>query len=86
MTTLTDEQVVEQRNDLEMLKRPHLWPGAGRTINLKQRDPEAWALCQRVQDGSYRVWRYKGFTYDLEETPLMFADAEAVVDAGWEVD
>lgn len=26
MTELSDQQVLDQRDDLEMLRRPHLWP------------------------------------------------------------
>jgi hypothetical protein len=27
---MTDDEVLETRNDLEMMRRPHLWPSPGR--------------------------------------------------------
>lgn len=87
MSNVTDEQVLADRLDLEMLERPHLWPGRGGkpTINLK-RDPEGYGLCMQAQDGSYRLWEYIGASFELKEPPTMFATAQAIVDAGWRVD
>ena len=34
---LSDEEVLKTHNDLEMMRRPHLWPAA--VLHLKLRDP-----------------------------------------------
>ena len=57
MIKLTDEEVVKTRNDLEMMRRPHLWPG-GRVLHLKLWDAgartyRAFALLSRLRSGEF---------------------------------
>lgn len=84
---LTDEQVVANHDDVEMLKRKHLWPGSSINLKGKGKHADRFAVC--VPDGpGLLVVRYKGLSYDLEPSRegLTYPDAEAVVDDGWKVD
>ena len=55
---LTDEEVVKTRNDLEMMRRPHLWPGGANVLHLKLWDAatrtyRAFALLSHTKGGQY---------------------------------
>lgn len=93
--TLTDEEVRVQRDSLEMMRRPHLWPHH-RFLPLKKRHqdhtfPDLIVLCALgvISGGTMR--------YAVREGPLGLGGDKiaaqggdfllrTLVDAGWEVD
>jgi hypothetical protein len=86
----TDNEVIQARDDLEMLKRPHLWPSrvpsAPRLplINLQDKALDNFAHCW-VRDGKYVVAVFEGNSYKYDHVEV-YDDAEAVYAAGWRVD
>lgn len=84
----TDEEVKREKDDLEMLKRDHLWPQLVlplkriRDGNLEVAvldDPcppaERWMLREGVTIFDGRAGR-----------PVFYESAEAIIAAGWKVD
>jgi hypothetical protein len=65
---LSDEEVIKTRNDLEMMRRPHLWPGGARVLHLKLLD---------VASHTYRAFALLSHTRggDFVFTPKMKMDA-----------
>ncbi len=88
---MSDEEVQKTQNDLEMIKRPHLWPLL--TLPLKRPHPTEemriqTALVVNVDDpGPIIVIIDANMFGDQGPTqPTTYLDAEAVIDAGWKVD
>lgn len=84
----TDEDVKAQKDDVEMLKRDHLWPqlvlplkrvvdGQMETAILDDPSPpaERWMLREGANIFDARAGR-----------PVFYDSAEAIVAAGWRVD
>lgn len=84
----TDEDVKREKDDLEMLKRDHLWPqlvlplkrmrdGVMETAILDDPCPpaERWMLREGVTMFDGRAGR-----------PVFYESAEAIIAAGWKVD
>lgn len=92
---VTDEQVIRERLDLEMLERPHLWPTVLRgmvCVYVKQRGDlggrRRSGPCFRHDDGSYTVMSHD---WEVEEAipkveSYHYNSAEAVLAGGWIVD
>jgi len=88
---MEDEQVLKDRNDIEMMKRPHLWP-MGR-LPLKRQHPEddyrmQTALAYPPDADGAMVIIVNGnlFGGHGDEVTENYIDAEGVSDAGWRVD
>lgn len=84
----TDDEVLNTRNDLEMLKRPHLWPSVikgHRCVFMKKLDAEHTGPCFKTSGGDYIVIDHD-WTNHGEVTPVTYNSAEAVLAAGWVVD
>lgn len=91
MSNLSDRDVVEQMNDVEMLKRPHLWHHM--VLPMKRPYPDGRPGIQTAlamepaKDGSVTVQVNGNLFGALEETEMKkYLDAEAVIDDGWRVD
>lgn len=91
---LTDEQVKEQRNDKEMMLRPHLWPGGMFLFvkNTKNRAFKDWEVgtLHKVPDNDSRQYKYFiaiiDFVPSAEHRTVRFNSIDEVIDAGWVVD
>jgi hypothetical protein len=90
---ITDEQVLRERLDLEMIERPHLWPHIRRgfpLLFLKRlvAGEQQTAMCLKDSDCYIvcaHIWpkaRDQPVTREIIEYP----DAEAVRADGWVVD
>jgi hypothetical protein len=90
---MTDEEVLSSYNDLEMMRRPHLWPG--KVLHLKKRDsrgrsPQAFARLS-YENG---IWILTSVKFgSLKESSALFGtesgDGEflkKLVEEGWIVD
>jgi hypothetical protein len=80
----TDEQVLADRDDVQMLQRPHLWPHGGylplkRKGQIANEGYVAAARPTRVYLGNIYM---RAFSAPFQD----YADAEAIVDDGWMVD
>lgn len=63
---LTDQEVLSTVNDLEMMRRPHLWPNASEGcgfLPLKRRnastptfEPPSFGVLARGSSGAYLFW------------------------------
>lgn len=91
----TDEQVIAERLDLEMLERPHLWPQVRlgtRCVFVKKRGAigfrEFTGPCFLTTDAAvpYVVMSHDWGDPHAEVTVLHYSDAQAVYDDGWRVD
>lgn len=49
---LTDDEVKAQHNDLEMMRRPHLWPHGGKLLPLKRNGLNEQALLVHMGQGA----------------------------------
>lgn len=93
-SSLSDEDVIQARDSLEMMRRPHLWPHH-RLLPLKKRHedhtfPDLIVLCALGPTSG------GGVRYTVKEGPMgLVGDIVAqggdfllrtLVDAGWEVD
>lgn len=88
---LSDQQVIQERNDLEMLRRKHLWPhriGIQRGVSVKKRTDSGLqtGICfEVVNDDNALVIMV--MTPEAEKNVrIPFPDAEHVVLDGWVVD
>lgn len=85
----TDQEVIDNRLDLEMLERPHLWPQQCPVQMVYVKRPVAgssWpqvGRCIRTKNGGYMI--RSDFDNDSPNT-FEYADARAVLTAGWVVD
>lgn len=87
---LTDEQVLEGRDDLEMLKRPRLWPsllrGGHRCVFLR-RGRDHTGPCVRLTTATVRyVVLDHDWTDGGKVTKREYDSAEAILADGWVVD
>jgi hypothetical protein len=83
MSVTTDKQVIDERLDLEMLERPHLWPGE--VVFVKRNNGAQTGPCRKTATGGYAIrvhdWREGG-----EQSIASYPNAGAVVADGWKVD
>jgi hypothetical protein len=90
MNALTDEQVISQKNDAEMIRRAWLWPQTLLPLKrIHDGEIDTAVVCRITSDG--RVYVIEGTTIfgpvtDKIPTRRIFRDAEAVVADGWRVD
>ena len=92
MRTISDREVLESMNHVEMIRRKHLWP----KLVLPLKKPELWkknmmddnALGVLVQDGEkYKVYVVNLYEFLPTEKPdFVYDSPEAVVADGWIVD
>jgi hypothetical protein len=94
---LTDDEVIAQHNDLEMLRRPHLWPNKSRLGNpvvfLKRRMENGrrgeTGPCTFVK-ARHSVDEYvvRAHNWDEQGTvrTIYYGNADAVIADGWIVD
>lgn len=82
---MTDEEVLGQRNDLEMIKRPHLWPHQMR-LPLKRRADGKLGFLSANHEDKYRV--FIGFFFFHTETcpSIPYESPEEILDDDWMVD
>lgn len=91
--TVTDEQVLKEKLDLEMIERPHLWPNIRRgfpLLFLRRRvaGEQQTAMC--IKDAHCyivcaHIWP-KERHQPIERKIIEYPDAEAVRADGWIVD
>jgi len=92
---LTDAQVLAGRVDVEMFKRPHLWP-AGSVLPLKRYGAErklqlGTLVTPSLDNGrwttpSWRVYLCNMWEVGPNATMIEYLTAEAMAEAGWIVD
>lgn len=93
MSGISDEDVIAQRLDLEMLERPHLWPGVVkglRCVHLKRR------TAGRIETGPCILWGTNpdeyvvvGHSWGGEFTRPdvhRYDSPDAILADGWKVD
>lgn len=86
----TDEQVRTERDDVEMMKRDHLWPQL--VLPLKRHTPEAFletAVLDNPCPPAERWMLRVGATifHPIQAgRPVFYDSAEAIVADGWVVD
>jgi hypothetical protein len=87
----SDAEVLKTRDDVEMLKRPHLWIG-GR-LCLKRRDKKGRAVAfGTIEAGLLQTGRAPSHAFPLvveastNDQVWEYPSAEAAVKAGWIVD
>jgi len=94
---ISDNQVIEEQNDIEMMQRPHLWP-YGRVLPLIRANPEAKPF--RKDYGCLLALRRSKTTIwcgDMVEVigmlsrgqcceTKMYDSFQAIYDDGWRVD
>lgn len=91
----TDDAVLTTRDDVEMIKRTHLWPQFPKTLALKHRRlkdgrgiPKLGFLIRMDGEPDFRV--RLGTIFDRSYYDLLpyeqHDSAEAIVAAGWMVD
>lgn len=100
-TRISDREVIESHNSVEMMKRAHLWGYGGRTLPLVRGERSASTDCgfmiNREGVPPFRVFLgniftiaaavERGITSGKQEVPFTDYDsAEAAAAAGWEVD
>lgn len=92
---LTDEQVKQTHDDLEMLHRPHLWPYKGNHygVHVKKRDPggdhsklRTGVLYTTTEPGKLVLMVLLPSALLPSRERIEFDSPEAVIDAGWVVD
>jgi hypothetical protein len=81
----TDAEVKATHDDVEMLKRPHLWPGGRLCVKLRDKKgrPVAFGM---VQAASARSGRWCRISASTSDKTWEYPSAEAAVKAGWVVD
>jgi hypothetical protein len=86
---ITDEQVLRDKLDLEMIERPHLWPGF-RVLFLQRPAKGAIQTAMCIKDTSaYIVCAYvwpKTRDEPVTREIIEYPDAAAVRADGWVVD
>jgi hypothetical protein len=87
---LTDAEVVEQRNDAEMMRRPHLWPSHP-YLPLKRRPPledDSQNLGLLADNSGPMLTVLIGNLFASKDTAprIEYESADAVVADGWIVD
>lgn len=85
----TDEDVKREKDDLEMLKRGHLWPAL--VLPLKRKGENGFTETAVLDDPCPPAERWmlrEGVTmFDMKAgRPVFYESAEAIIAAGWEVD
>lgn len=84
----TDEQVKDEQDDAEMMKRPHLWPGV--VLPLKRYHEgtlQTAVLIHPPAEGE--VWMISltnMFNPDPNAPAMVYDSAETIVANGWRVD
>lgn len=89
--TKSDDEVVSEPDDLEMMKRPHLWPLDG-YLPIKRYvesdhgrlELETAILVRIIVNGQLTV--LKGFFEDRDTDRVLYDSHEAIVAEGWVVD
>jgi hypothetical protein len=77
--------IIENRDDLGMLKRPDLWPNWG-VLPLKNRRDERLGYVFASDSTTVIIGLIFGDLRDPARERVHYADHEAVIDAGWVVD
>jgi hypothetical protein len=89
MPELTDQEVLNRKQDAEMIRRPHLWPHMVLPLKRTYSGLETAVVRDVRPDGAVLVEENTtlfGPVGDEKPTMRTYLDAEAVVDAGWRVD
>jgi hypothetical protein len=82
---MTDQDVLATHNDLEMMRRPHLWPKL--TLFLKEPSTKQLALLFKTSDGYQFVPETTPFQPDLSNSRFGGEELlQSLIQAGWLVD
>ena len=87
--TKTDAEVIKTHDDVEMIKRPHLW--AWKTVlpleHRIKRDERGQFLCAYVIAGMpNRIFLGNIFARKVDDASIDYASPEQIVADGWSVD
>ena len=87
---MSDREVVEQMNDLEMMRRPHLWPQVflplKRASKRNKRPYMQTAVLNKIAKGKFEVAYDKTIFESLKSADFVPIDPEALIAEGWVVD
>lgn len=88
MSDMTDQQVLDGHDDLEFLKRRHLWPwdlGADlRVICVKKPGADVTAKCV-FGNGQFVLYATE-WTDEIKEYNVVYESPEAIIADGWVID
>jgi len=82
---LTDEEVVERRNDGEMMRRPHLWPWRS-FLPLTRPSGSDKELGLLTREDGTTVFLTDMVRRDLTAGRINYESVEAILADGWKVD
>lgn len=87
--TMTDDDVIATENNLEMMRRPHLWP-CGNYLPLTKghvgMDSPMESYAYLVDDDDLRTTIFIGLPFISDLKPKAYPSLEAIVADGWIVD
>lgn len=83
----TDNEVIQTRDHVEMIKRPHLWPYPVLCLKWRARPtdwPQKFGRLEPLPNGRYRLHVINDVV--VISAVVEYDSAETIVSEGWEVD